>query len=84
MSSRRRRIGVAFSLARYHYGGGEKKRKNATSAQGLEYYFSLVSLVGWGLRYFLLPTLVVEPFPWIGEGREKLVGLYEFHQISLV
>lgn len=39
MSSSRRQIGVAFSLAHYHREGKEKK--DATPARGLECYFLL-------------------------------------------
>ena len=47
-------------------------------------FSSLVSPAGWVLRDFSLSVLVVERFPWIWKGSEKLVGLYEIHQISLV
>ena len=57
MSSSRRWIGVAFSLAHYYW-GGEKKGKDGTSARGLSFFFSFSG--GVDLRYF---PLLVEHFP---------------------
>lgn len=73
MSSSHRRIGVAFSLAHYHWEGKEKK--DATPARRLECYFLLQFLWRdgfWGI--FSLRILAVEKFPLGWKGKELTCG----------